>query len=196
MRRMMSPFVVCLLAGVVAVLSGCASPLDSTRKTLKERYRLPSIYVQIPRSEGHIAVRGTVLAVQVEGVPAQKLRVVQGNKSPRVHFGDYALIEIALDGHLTATPAEFVLPKGTPLVVLGLKVEKDRVRLFTHTLVRVLLADGPAVYGCTEFVFDVEPDVVSAGRADLVIERIERWLAWTSGQRVCAPGIDQLCLEP
>jgi hypothetical protein len=45
-------------------------------------------------------------------------------------------------------------------------------------------------------VFDVEPDMVKAGRADVVLARIERWLEWTSGQRVCAPGIDQLCLEP
>ena len=43
MRRRMPPFVLCLLAGVFTVLSGCASPLDSTRNTLKERYRLSSI---------------------------------------------------------------------------------------------------------------------------------------------------------
>jgi len=175
-RRMMSPFVLCLLVGIVAVLSGCASPLDSTRKTLKERYRLSSIYVQIPRSEGHIAVRGTVLAVQAEGVPAKKLRVVQANKSPRLHFGDYALIEMAPDARLTATPAEFVLPKGTRLVVLGLKVEKDRVRLFTHTLVRVLLADAPAVYGCTEFVFRADPDLLARGNVAALQDQIDRVL--------------------
>ncbi len=176
MRRMMSPFVLWLLAGIVAVLSGCASPLDSTRKTLKERYRLSSIYVQIPRSEGHIAVRGTVLAVQAEGVPAKKLRVVQANKSPRLHFGDYALIEIAPDGRLTATPGEFMLPKGTPLVVLDLKVEKDRVRLFTHTLVRIPLVDGPPVYGCTEFVFRADPDLLAHGDVGVLQDQIDRVL--------------------
>lgn len=175
MRRIASPFVLCLLAGVFAVLSGCASPLDSTQNTLRERYRLSSIYVQIPRSEGHIAVRGTVLIVRVEGVPAKNLRVAQANKSPRVHFGDYALIEIAPDGRLTATPAEFMLPKGTPLVVLDLKVEKDRVRLFTHTLVRVPSADGQAVYGCTEFVFSADPDLLAHG--DIVLQdQIDRVL--------------------
>lgn len=176
MRRMMSPFVLGLLTGVVAVVSGCASPLDSTRNTLKERYRLSSIYVQIPRSEGHIAVRGTVLAVQVEGVPAKKLRVAQGNKSPRLHFGDYALIEIVPEGRLTATPAEFMLPKGTRLVVLGLKVEKDRVRLFTHTLVRVPAADSQAVYGCTEFVFRADPDLLARGDVAALEDQIDRVL--------------------
>ena len=175
MRRMMPPFVLCL-AGVVAVLSGCASPLDSTRNILKERYRLSSIYVQIPRSEGHIAVRGTVLAVQVEGVSAKRLRVVQANKSSRLHFGDYALVEVAPDGGLTATPAEFVLPKGTLLVVLGLKVEKDRVRLFTHTLVRIPLADGQALYGCTEFVFRGDPDLLAHGDVRVLQDKIDRVL--------------------
>jgi hypothetical protein len=171
----MSPFVLWLFAGIVAVLSGCASPLNSARETLKERYRLSSIYVQMPRSEGHIAVRGTFLAVPVEGVPAKKLRVVQGNKSPRAHFGDYALIEIAPDGRLTATAAEFMLPKGTPLVVLDLKVEKG-VRLFTHTLVRVLLADGQAVYGCTEFVFRADPDLLAHGDVGVLQDQIDHVL--------------------
>jgi len=45
-------------------------------------------------------------------------------------------------------------------------------------------------------MFDFEPEVVKAGRVMVVVGRIERWLEWTSGQRVCAPGIDQLCLEP
>ena len=177
MRRMVSPSVLCLLGGVLVILSGCASPLDSTRDSLKERYRLSSMYVQIPRSEGHIAVRGTVLAVQVEGVPAKKIRVVQANKSPRLHFGDYAVIEIAPDGRLTATPAEFVLPKGTSLVVLGLTVEKDRVRLFTHTLVRIPLVDGPAVYGCTEFVFRADPDLLARGDLAALQGQIDRVLS-------------------
>ena len=177
MRRMMPPpFVLCLLAGVVAVLSGCASPLDSTRNILKERYRLSSIYIQIPRSEGHIAVRGTVLAVQIEGVPAKKLRVVQANKSPRLHFSDYALVEVAQEGRLTATRGEFMLPKGTPLVVLGLKVEKDRLRLFTHTLVRIPLVDGQAVYGCTEFVFRADPDLLAHGDVRGLQDQIDRVL--------------------
>ena len=43
------------------------------------------------------------------------------------------------------------------MVALDLKVGADEVRLFTHTLEPVRLADGKAVYGCTEFVFRFEP---------------------------------------
>ena len=52
------------------------------------------------------------------------------------------------------------------------------------------------MYGCTEFVFELEPEVIRAGRVEPTVERIERWLEWTPEERVCAPGINQLCIEP
>ncbi len=71
------------------------------------------------------------------------------------------------------------------------------MHLLTHTADPLPGQSGrEPVYGCTEFVFDLEPEVVRAGRADLVAEWIDRWLEWTSGERMCAPDSDQICLEP
>jgi hypothetical protein len=47
------------------------------------------------------------------------------------------------------------LPRGTRLAVLEHKVERDRVRLLTHTVDRVRRPDGTLVYGCTEFIFPI-----------------------------------------
>ena len=179
MRRTVSCLRVLLsvLVGVATVLPSHASTLDSARDALSERYGLSRIDIQNPRTEGYTASRGVVLLLRADGVSAKKLRVVQTNtKSPRFHVRDYAPVEVAPDGRLAGTPGDFMLPKGTRLVVLDLKVEKDRVRLFTHTLVRVLLADGPAVYGCTEFVFRADPDLLARGDVAALQDQIDRVL--------------------
>ena len=72
----------------------------------------------------------------------------------------------------------------------------DTVRRFTHTSEPVSGADGRRAYGCTEFVFNLESNVVRAGRADVIVQHVERWLEWTPEERLCAPGVNQLCIEP
>jgi hypothetical protein len=169
-----------VLIVVATVLPSHASTLESTRHALGERYALSRIDIQNPRIEGYIASRGVVLLLQADGVAAKKLRVIQANtKSPRFHVRDYAAVHIAPDGRLAGTPGDFMLPKGTRLVVLDLKVEKDRVRLFTHTLARIPLADGPAGYGCTEFVFLADPELLARGGIGALQKQIERVLSRT-----------------
>jgi hypothetical protein len=85
--------------------------------------------------EGHLSKRGSVLLLQADGAPAQALRFVQLNtKSPRVHVHDYARVTVAQDGALTSGKGDFTLPKGTRLAVLDVKVDRDQVHIFTHTL--------------------------------------------------------------
>lgn len=181
MRRTVSCLIVSLsvLVGVATVLlPSHASTLDSTRNALRERYALSRIDIQNPRTEGYIASRGVVLLLQADGVAAKKLRVIQANtKSPRFHVRDYAAVDIAPDGRLAGTLGDFMLPKGSRLVVLDLKVEKDRVRLFTHTLARIPLADGQAGYGCTEFVFRADPGLLANGDIGALQKQIDRVLS-------------------
>jgi len=169
-----------VLVGVATVLPSHASTLDSARDALGERYGLSRIDIQNPRTEGYTASRGVVLLLRADGVPAKKLRVVQTNtKSPRFHVRDYAPVEVAPDGRLAGTQGDFMLPKGTRLVVLDLKAEKDRVRLFTHTLARIPLADGQAGYGCTEFVVLADPELLARGDIGALQKQIERVLSRT-----------------
>lgn len=182
MRRTVSCLIVLLsvLVGVATALPSHASTLDSARDALGERYGLSRIDIQNPRTEGYTASRGVVLLLGADGVPAKKLRVIQANtKSPRFHVRDYAPVEVAPDGRLAGTPGDFMLPKGTRLVVLDLKVEKDRVRLFTHTLARIPLADGQVGYGCTEFVFLADPELLARGDIGALQKQIERVLSRT-----------------
>lgn len=82
-------------------------------------------------------------------------------------------------------------------MVLEVKLDKKSVHLLTHTADPL---SGPVatepIDGFTEFVFELEPDALKAGGVDLLVQRIERWLEWTPGARVCAPEVDQLCIEP
>ncbi len=181
MRRTVSCLRVLLsvLVGVATVLPSHASTLDSARDALGERYGLSRIDIQNPRTEGYTASRGVVLLLRAEGVPAKKLRAVQTNtKSPRFHVRDYAPVEVAPDGRLAGTQGDFMLPKGTRLVVLDLKAEKDRVRLFTHTLARIPLA-GQVGYGCTEFVFLADPELLARADIGALQKQIERVLSRT-----------------
>jgi hypothetical protein len=98
------------------------------------------------------------------------------------HVGDYARVEIAEDGRLTAAPADLTLGRGTRLVVLDLKVKTDGVHLFTHTLEPVRLPDGKAVYGCTEIVFVSNTGALDRDDPVTIQGRIERWLPLASAQ--------------
>ena len=119
--------------------------------------------------------------LEAGGIPAKKLRFVQANtKSPRFHVPDYARVEVGREGHLTVGHGDVTLTKGTRLVVLDLKVDADRVRLFTHTLEPARLPDGEVEYGCTEFVFVFDPATLERADATAVAARIDQWLSVAS----------------
>ena len=61
--------------------------------------------------------------------------------------------------------------------MLDLKVEKDRVRVFTHTLAAVPLPGGKRAYGCTEFVFPLDATVRDRGDVATVTAQINRVLS-------------------
>jgi len=133
--------------------------------------------VSNPALEGHLSRRGSVLVLQADGAPAQALRFVQLNtKSPRFHVRDYARVTVAQDGALTAGQGDFILPRGTRLGVLDLKVDRDQIHVFTHTLEPVRLPDGKTAYGCTEFVFPLDPGARSRGDVAAVSGEIDRVL--------------------
>ena len=192
--------VIGLLVG--SVLGAWTSPMsgadarDSLRDALYRRFQPSRIEVADPARRGMVTRYGQLLVVSVEGVPAKPFHVMQAN-SKVFHVMDFARIEVKTDGSIQAEAGPLTLTKGTSLVVLEVALKGLRVHLLTHTASPVAgPPGGERVYGCTEFVFDVAPDIVKAGRADVVLARIERWLAWTSEQRECAPGIEPLCLEP
>ena len=138
-RRMLLVLLAVSTALGVLVNTGHATP-SSLRDTLAARFGLSRIEVQNPSGEGHVIRQGTVLQLQADGIPANKLRFTQINtKSPRFHSPDYARVEMGRDGRLAAKPGELSLPKGTRMVVLDLKVGADRMRLLTHTLEPVRL---------------------------------------------------------
>lgn len=154
-----------------------AADTGAIQHALQERYQPSRMDMSNPALEGHLSRRGSILVLQAEGAPAQALRFVQLNtKSPRFHVRDYARVTVARDGALTARQGDFTLPKGTRLGVLDLKVERDQVRVFTHTLEPVRLGDGKTAYGCTEFVFPLDPGARSRGDVTAVSGEIDRVL--------------------
>ena len=138
------------------------------------------------------------MTLAVDGVPAKPFRVIQANpKSPWSHVMDFARFEVALDARVHAESSPLRLQRGSRLVVLDVRLVGNRLHLLTHTAEPL---PGPLgaepIYGCTEFVFDLEPNVVRAGQADVIVQHVERWLEWTPEERLCAPGVNQLCIEP
>ena len=93
---------------------------------------------------------------------------------------DYAEVTVGRDGSLTAGSSDFTLPKGTRLVVLDLKVETDRVRVFTHTLAAVPLSGGKTAYGCTEFMLPLDATARDRGDVATVTAEIDRVLSLTT----------------
>ncbi len=187
MRRTLAALSMLLsLVGMLVINSGLAAGRDKVEDALETRYRHSHVEIQDPRTEGRVRELGAVLTLQAEGVPANKFWVVQPQPAAaksggrRLHKFDYAQTEITEDGRLIPNHvnrwSHFTLPKGTPLVVLDLRVENDRVRLFTHTLVPVRVTDGEAAYGCTEFVSRFDPGVLQRGDLAAIQGRIEQWL--------------------
>ena len=151
---------------------------DAILRGLQERLRPSHMEVANPALEGYVFKPGAVVVLQAESAPAKKLRVIQANtKSPRFHVPDYAEVTVGRDGSLTAGSGDFPLVKGTRLVVLDLKVEQDRVRVFTHTLAAVPLPGGKTAYGCTEFVFPLDAAVRDRGDVATVTAQIDRVLS-------------------
>lgn len=179
MYRLMLFLLMTSTAVSASVSTGHAA--SSLRDALGDRFILSRIDVQNPSDEGRVVKKGTILVLQAVGIPANAMRSVQLNtKSPRFHARDYARVVMAQDGNLTAAPGATSLTKGTRLVVLDLKVSRDRVRLFTHTLEPVRLPSGKAAYGCAEFVFDFDPATLDRADIGAVAGRIEQWLSTSS----------------
>jgi len=168
------------------------------QKALSERFQPSQIEIQPGRRGGTVARTGRLLILSVEGIPAKPFRVTQADsKSHWSHVMDFARVQIAGDGGVVAEAAPLRLDRGARLVVLDVKVGPAQVHLLAHTADPLRSAGGgEPVYGCTEFVFEVAPELIRAGRVQPIVERIERWLEWTPGERMCAPGINHLCIEP
>src|SRR6266704_1151613 len=111
MNRMMSLVGLCFaVAG--DLLAGCmqAAGPALVRDSLETRFRVSRVEVQNRAYEGRVFKRGTVLILQADRIPAKQFRVFQDTtKSPRFHMRDYARVEVAPDGHLTAAPGDFLL---------------------------------------------------------------------------------------
>ena len=173
-RIMLSAIALTTTLGVSAGIGYAESSLGDA---LRHRFERSRIEVQSASDEGRVVKNGTSLLLQAEQVPAAKLRVVQANtKSPRFHSPHYARVEVSREGRLIAAPGELSLPKGTRMAVLDVKVSGDQVRLFTHTLYPLRLADGTVTHGCTEFVFDLDPGMVDRADVQAVAGLIDQWL--------------------
>jgi hypothetical protein len=169
-----------MLFGVFAVSLASqvqAADTGAIQHALQERYQPSRMYVSNQALEGHLSKRGSVLLLQADGAPAQGLRFVQLNtKSPRFHVRDYARVTLAQDGVLTPGKGDFTLPKGTWLGVFDVKVDREQVHVFTHTLEPVRLADGKTAYGCTEFAFPLDHGARNRGDVAAVSSEIDRVL--------------------
>ncbi len=93
---------------------------------------------------------------------------------------DYARVTVGEEGRILAEPASLTLGKGTRLVVLDLKVDRDRVHMFTHTLDPVRLPDGRTAHGCTEFIFAFDASTLARADIATVSARIDQWLSIAS----------------
>jgi len=177
-----------LLAEVLGANPGQAGGREPIQDALNARYRVSKVEIQDWRTEGRVRELGSVLTLQGEGVPANHLWVSAptGTKFRRVHRFDYARSEITMDGRLIPEHvnrwAHFTLPKGTQLVVLDLKVEGDRVRLFTHTLEPVRLPNGEAHYGCTELAFRVAPGILERGDLAAIQRQLDQLVPLTDAK--------------
>ena len=161
----------------IAMASSAVTPAraGSVGDLLKERYQLSQIDMQNQAIEGRVSCPGSVFTLRADQVPANRLRTVQINtKSPRFHVRDYARVDVAPDGTLSGKPGDFSLSRGTRLVVLDVEVESDRIRVFAHTLSPAQVLAGKAAYGCTEFVFHVDPAVIARGDVAEIERRIEQ----------------------
>ncbi len=168
---------------VLAILTGApAMAADRLQDDLEKHFQQSRIEVQSPKHRGAVTPTGRVFVIALDGVTAKPFRVAQANtKSPAFHVMDYARVDVTADGRVAAEPAERVLPRGTRMVILSTRLRGDRLYLQTHTEAPTQrLADGGEVFGCTEFVFALGPDVVSHRDASAIVTAVERWLASTN----------------
>lgn len=171
---------------------------DSIQMALHRRFQPSAIEVQDPAHRGMIVRQGQVLTLVTDGVPAKPFRVARSSPTSLVtHVMDFARVDVTMDGRIRTEADGLLLPKGTRLVVLDVRVQGDRAHLLTHTAEPL---PGPAAaeptYGCTEFVFQIPQTVMQGGDVEPLLQLIERTLEWSSEQRVCVPGNRELCLEP
>src|SRR5438309_536998 len=165
----------------LAASVGTGHAASSVRDALSERFKPSRIEMARGPDDGHVVEKGTVLRLTADGIPAGVLQTTQLNtKSPRFHVHDYARVAVDERGRISAEPGRLALPKGTRMVVLNLKTDRDRIRLFTHTLDPVQLPDGTTAHGCTEFVFTFDPTTLSRPDIATITARIEQWLALDS----------------
>ena len=121
----------------LTALVGVGHAASSVPYALSERFKPSQIEMARGPDEGHVVEKGTVLRLTADGIPAGVLQTTQLNtKSPRFHVHDYARVAVDERGRISAEPGRLALPKGTRMVVLNLKTDRDRIRLFTHTLTR------------------------------------------------------------
>src|SRR5438132_12800293 len=133
----------------LTALVGVGHAASSVPYALSERFKPSRIDIARGSDEGHVVEKGTVLRLTADGIPAGVLRTTQLNtKSPRFPVHDYARVAIDERGRMSVEPGRVALAKGTRMVVLNIKTDRDRVRLFTHTLDPVQLSDGTIAHGC------------------------------------------------
>lgn len=190
--------VVVLIMMAAAVLLSEACGADGLEAQLYRRFQPSRIEIENPARRGVIVRQGQLLTLAGDAVPAQPFRVMQANPAaPSSHVMEFARIEIRADGRVQAERAPLMIPRGTRVVVLDVRLKGDQVRLLTHTAESLQRpGGGDAGYGCTEFVFQLPSSVVKGGDAEPLFLLIEHWLEWSPDQRTCAPGDNHLCLEP
>src|SRR5438094_10611979 len=77
----------------LAALVGTAHAASSVRDALSERFKPSQIEMARGSDEGHVVVKGTVLRLTADGIPAGVLRTTQlNNMSPRFQLPYYARI--------------------------------------------------------------------------------------------------------
>lgn len=150
---------------VSGLLTGCAAATQSgeLKDFVRRQYRESDLRLEDAGRQGYVVGQGTILTLNADSVPANALRVLPATvhsakpyiRIPARHLYTYAPVVVRPDGSAPQGRGEFTLPRGTRLAVLEHKVERDRVRLLTHTVDRVRRGDGTLVYGCTEFIFPI-----------------------------------------
>ncbi|MGH7553332.1 MAG: hypothetical protein ACREMQ_09955 [Longimicrobiales bacterium] len=196
MRPIILMIVSIVLGAAGAGLVPASASAGGLENTLRQRYAVSRIEVENDRRQGAVTRRGAVLVLQEDGIPANALRVfrpmVHNPRShipnPARHLHNYARVEIDRSGTRTGEPGAFQLPRGTRLVVLGFRREADRVQLFTHTTEPVAIGPNRAAYGCTEFVFRLDPALLRGSDATAIQQTIERWLSVEAGGRAADIG--------
>ena len=190
------------IALLIALAAMASIPRASTDETLEtqlyRRFQPSRIEIRDPSHRGMIVRQGKLLTLVSDAVPAKPFSVTQATPAtPSRHVMDFAHVDVKADGSVRAEPGPLVIPRGSRVVVLDVKVAGDRVHLLTHTAEPLPTPwQGQPAYGCTEFTFQVPATVLAKGDAEPLLQLIERWLEWTPEERLCAPGDDQLCLEP